>query len=78
MGCWDDTPALPLGLPISTARRVNIEASMNTKPATPTAIKVARQPMLTASSPATSGATIFPRSPAKLTVPTAVARPLSS
>ena len=63
---------------MSTARRVNIEASMKTSPDIPTIMNVSRHPNLTANSPATSGASILPRSPAKFTVPTAVARPLSS
>ena len=69
---------LAAGLPMSTARRVNMEAIIKMSPDIPTIMKVSRHPNLTANSPATSGASIFPRSPAKLTVPTAVARPLSS
>ena len=71
----DEVSASAFALPMSTARRDSMEAIMNANPAIPTIMKVARQPMLTANSPATKGAIILPRSPAKFTVPTAVARP---
>ena len=50
---------------------------MKASPVAPTTHKTVRQPKGMAIN-ATNGASIFPRSPAKLTVPTAVDRPRSS